>query len=50
MGKTFKQLRDEAMADPRRRAAIEYEKRVLRDRVNRRMKENAEAMERLRKP
>lgn len=48
MGKTFKQLRDEAMADPKRRAAIEREQRELRERVNRQMKETAEAVERLR--
>jgi hypothetical protein len=49
MGKTFKQLRDEAMANPKRRAAIEREERELRLRVDRRMKENAEVMGRLRK-
>lgn len=49
MGKTFKQLREEAMADPKRRAAIEREEKELRQRVDRYTRENAELMERLRK-
>lgn len=49
MAKTFKQLRDEAMANPKRRAAIEREHRELRERVSRHVKENAEVNERLKK-
>lgn len=49
MGKTFKQLRDDAMADPKRRAAIEREGQELRQRVDRYVRLNAEAIERPRK-
>jgi hypothetical protein len=49
MAKTFDQLRDEAMADPKRRAAIEREKKALLRRVDRYARENGEPMERLRK-
>jgi len=49
MRKTFKQLRDEALADPKRRAAIERKKTELLERVDRYMKENAEVIERLKK-
>jgi len=49
MGKTFKQLRDEAMADPNRRAAIQREEKELRRRVDRHMKANAEVTGQTRK-
>jgi len=49
MAKTFKQLRDEVMADPKRRAAVAREGEELRRRVDRYMKENTEVMERLTK-
>ncbi|MEK6327506.1 MAG: hypothetical protein AABM66_08295 [Actinomycetota bacterium] len=49
MGKTFEQVREKAMADPKRRAAIEREERALRKRVDRYVKEAAEATDRLRK-
>lgn len=49
MGKTFKQVREEAMADPKRRAAIEREERALRERVDLYVKKTAEATDRLKK-
>ena len=49
MTKTFKQLREKAMADPKRRAAIEREEKELRQRVSRHLEESVEVLDRPRK-